>query len=336
MSGRILRIGVLGAAGIAPASVIRPARRRDDVAVVAVAARSAERAAAFARAHGIERSFGSYDALLADPEIDLVYVALPPVAHAPWSIAALRAGKHVLCEKPFALDADEARAMNDVAASTGMRLVEAFHDRYHPLSARVVELARQVGPVRDAVASFTAPVPFDPEELRHVPQLGGGALMDLGCYTVHWLRTLFGGEPTVTEATTRPNPLGVDESIDARLAFDGATARLSASLAADLPFVASLEFEGDRGKVEVDNPIFPARGHSIRSWIDGIGRVETVAGQETYDHQLAAVVAALEDGRPLPTEGEDPVANMVAIDAIYAAADVDRRALVGRSGATAP
>ena len=328
-----LRVGILGAAGIAPASMIRPARRRDDVEVVAVAASSADRAAAFARRHGIDRSYGSYDALLADPAIDLVYVALPPVSHPPWSIAALRAGKHVLCEKPFALDADQARTMNAVAADTGMRLVEAFHDRYHPLSARISELAALVGPVRDAAATFTAPVPFDPDELRHSPGLGGGALMDLGCYPVHWLRTLFGDEPVVIEASARPNPLGVDESITARLGFAGATARLSASLAADLPFEARLAFEGDRGRVEVDNPLFPAQGHSIRSRVDGVDRVETVAGQETYDHQLAAVVAALADGRPLPTEGEDPVATMTVIDAIYAAAGVDRGALVGGSGA---
>ncbi|WBM79998.1 Gfo/Idh/MocA family oxidoreductase [Cryobacterium breve] len=130
----MLRIGILGAAGIAPAAIIRPARRRTDVVIAAVASRRASAAAAYALEHGIERSYGDYRALLADPDIDLVYVALPPSEHAEWSIAALEAGKDVLCEKPFAMNATEAGRMRRVAAETGQRLIEAFHDRYHPLS----------------------------------------------------------------------------------------------------------------------------------------------------------------------------------------------------------
>jgi predicted dehydrogenase len=319
-----VRIGILGAAGIAPAAVIRPALRRDDVEVAAVASRSAERAAAYAREHGIPRSYGGYPDLLADAEIDLVYVALPPSEHAEWSIAALRAGKHVLCEKPFALNAIEAQRMVDAAAETGGRLIEAFHDDYHPLATRTRQLASELGPIRSVEAVFLVTNPFAPGALRHEPALGGGALMDLGCYAVHQVRRLLGEEPEVVRATAALGPAGVDESIEATLAFpSGATAVVRASMSSQ--FENWIRFEADAGRVEVDGVVFPSRGHSIRSWINGVHRVQTVAGDETYDHQLAAVVAAISDGTPLPTEGADPVANMAVIDAIYAAAGVDRQ-----------
>jgi predicted dehydrogenase len=320
-----LRIGILGAAGIAPAAVLRPALRRDDVEVAAVASRSAGRAAAYAAEHGIPRSYGSYPELLADPAIDLVYVALPPSEHAEWSIAALRAGKHVLCEKPFALNATEAQRMVDAAAETGPRLIEAFHDDYHPLAARTRELASDLGPIRSVEAVFLVTNPFEPGALRHEPALGGGALMDLGCYAVHGVRRLIGEEPEVVRASAVLGPAGVDESIEATLAFpSGATAVVRASM--NSAFENWIHFESDAGRVEIDGVVFPSRGHSIRSWIGGVPRVQTVAGDETYDHQLAAVVAAIADGTPLPTEGADPVANMAVIDAIYAAAGVDRTA----------
>jgi predicted dehydrogenase len=318
-----LRIGILGAARIAPAAVIRPALRRDDVEIAAVASRSTERAAGYALEHGIPRWYGSYQELLGDPSIDLVYVALPPSEHAEWSIAALRAGKHVLCEKPLALDAAEARRMTDVAAQTGRRLIEAFHDDYHPLAARTAELAADLGPIRSVESVFLVTNPFQPGELRHEPALGGGALMDLGCYAVHGVRRLLGEEPSVVRADAVLGPAGVDESIEATLAFpSGATAVIRASMTAE--FENWIRFESDTGRVEVDGVVFPSRGHSIRSWIDGVHRVQTVAGDETYDHQLAAVVRAIADGTPVSTEGPDPVANMAVIDAIYAAAGVDR------------
>lgn len=318
-----LRIGILGAAGIAPAAVIRPALRRDDVEVAAVASRDAERAAAYAQEHGIPRSYGSYSELLADPSIDLVYVALPPSGHAEWSIAALRAGKHVLCEKPFARNAVEARRMVDVAAETRRHLIEAFHDDYHPLAARTAELAAELGPIRSVEAVFLVTNPFEPGTLRHEPDLGGGALMDLGCYAVHGVRRLLGEEPRVVAASAVLGPAGVDESIEATLAFpSSATAVIRASMSAK--FENWISIESDTGRVEVDGVVFPSRGHSIRSWIRGVHRVQTVAGDETYDHQLAAVVQAIADGSPLQTEGNDPVANMAVIDAIYEAASVER------------
>ncbi|MBG6058116.1 putative dehydrogenase [Cryobacterium sp. MP_M5] len=323
----MLRIGILGAAGIAPAAIIRPARRRTDAVIAAVASRRATAAAAFALEHGIDRSYGDYQALLADPSIDLVYVALPPSEHAEWSIAAMEAGKDVLCEKPFALNSAQALRMRAAAAATGRRLIEAFHDRYHPLSLELdlIKASGRLGEIVSLQADFSGSNPFDPLSIRHDPALGGGSLMDLGCYPVHWVRALIGEEPTVTDAFATLNPLGADLSMDARLLFpSGVTARVTSSMIEGTPLNTSLDIIGTRGTVHVDNLVFPSTGHSIREEIDGITRSLTVRGAETYDHQLDAIIRGLAGGEPLPTEGDDPVGNMTVIDAIYAAAGLDR------------
>ncbi len=321
-----LSIGILGAAGIAPAAVIRPARRRDDgTAVVAVASRRGA-PEAYAHEHGIARAHGSYEALLADPAVDLVYNALPPSDHAEWTIAALEAGLDVLCEKPFTMDAAQAEQVAAAAERTGRRVIEAFHDFYHPLQAeiRAVVQGGRLGRVHRATARFDAANPYAPDSLRHVPELGGGALMDLGCYPVHWLRTVL-GEPEVVSATFAPNPLGVDLSIDAELAFaSGATASLGASMADDVTLRADLVVEGDGGRLTATNLVFPSAGHSLVLEGGGVDRAWTVAGRTTYDHQLDAVVEGLASGAPLPTEGEDSIRTMRVIDAVYAAAGVPR------------
>jgi predicted dehydrogenase len=323
----MLRIGILGAAGIAPAAIIRPARRRTDVVIAAVASRRASAAAAYALEHGIERSYGDYRALLADPDIELVYVALPPSEHAEWSIAALEAGKDVLCEKPFAMNATEAGRMRRAAAETGRRLIEAFHDRYHPLSLELdaIVASGRLGELVSLRGEFSGSNPFDPTSIRHIPALGGGSLMDLGCYPLHWVRALTGEEPLVTSAVATLNPLGADMSMDAALLFpSGVTARVSSSMIAGTLLNTSFDIVGTEGSVHVDNMVFPSRGHSIREVNRGIESWLTVRGNETYDHQLDAVVRGLASGEPLLTEGDDSLGNMTAIDAIYAAAGIER------------
>lgn len=322
----MLNIGILGAAGIAPAAIIRPAERRDDATILAVASRTAASAARYAAAHGIPRHYGDYADLLADPDIQLVYVALPPSEHARWSIAALEAGKDVLCEKPLAMNAVQAEVMVAAADRTGRRLIEAFHDRYHPLSAEVTRIVESgvIGRLVSLDADFSVANPFDPASLRHDPALGGGALMDLGCYPVHWARTVMGSEPTVIGAVATFNPMGADLSIDAALRFGDVRARITARMDSSQPLNNSLDLVGTRGRARIDNLVFPASGHSIRVEVDGLARLSTVQGQETYDHQLAAIVAAMGSGVRLPTEGNDPVDNMRVIDAIYAAAGVSR------------
>ena len=319
-------IGILGAAGIAPAALLRPARRRDDVIVAAVASRRG--AQEYADRFGIERAYNSYAELLADPSLDLVYNALPPSLHAEWSVAALEAGRHVLCEKPFTMNAAEAEWVAAVAERSGRRAIEAFHAHYHPLSGWVRDFlaGSGVGAIRRVEATFTGATPFDPASIRHDPALGGGALMDLGCYPIHWVRAALGAEPRVCAARATLNPLGADLEIEADLEFPGGiSARVSASMAEGVPLASTLTVAGERGVLHVDNVVFPAQGHSIATEIDGVPRRRTVAGEETYDHQLAAVVDALASGRALPTEGQDPVDNMRVIDAVYAAAGVPGR-----------
>lgn len=343
----MVRIGILGASGIAPAGIIYPARRRTDAEIVAVASRSAESAAAYASKHGIARSYGSYRDMLADPEIDLVYNSLPPSEHAEWSIAALEAGKDVLCEKPFAMNAAQALRMNAAARDTGQRLIEAFHDRYHPLSLHLdgVKASGRLGEILSLHGDFVYNNPFDPLAIRHDPALGGGALMDLGCYPLHWLRAFMNEEPTVTGAVATLNPMGADMSMDATLLFSGGgaggggaggavtgravtgravTGRVTASMHADAIPGSTLRIVGSLGTLVVENLVFPSAGHTIVETVGGIDRPHTVSGAVTYDHQLEAVLGALDSGEALPTEGDDPIGNMTAIDAIYAAAGIER------------
>jgi predicted dehydrogenase len=333
----VVRIGILGASGIAPAGIIHPARRRTDAEIVAVASRSSESAAAYATKHSIARSYGSYSKMLADPEIDLVYNSLPPSEHAEWSIAALEAGKDVLCEKPFAMNAAQALRMNAAARDTGQRLIEAFHDRYHPLSLHLDEVksSGRLGKIISLHGDFVYNNPFDPLAIRHDPALGGGALMDLGCYPLHWLRAFMNEEPTVTGAVATLNPMGADMSMDATLHFSGGdagggvaggavTGRVTASMHADAIPGSTLRIVGSLGTLVVENLVFPSAGHTIVETVGGIDRPHTVSGAVTYDHQLEAVIGALASGAVLPTEGDDPIGNMTAIDAIYAAAGIDR------------
>jgi predicted dehydrogenase len=317
-------IGILGAAGIAVNAMIWPVRRRDDVRIGAVASRSS--AQDYADRHGIERAYDSYDGLLSDSDVDLVYNALPPSMHAEWTIAALRAGKNVLCEKPFTMTAAEASRVVAVAEETGMRVAEAFHDHYHPLSAWIRSTVESgvLGRIHRAEAVFNGSNPFVASTLRHEPSLGGGALMDLGCYPVHWVRSLFAAMPVVTGATATRNPAGADLSMDAELMFGEVPATVRASMVEGVALRSALTVDAERGRLEVENIVFPSAGHSIRLEVDGIPRVSTVAGLATYDHQLDAVLTGLRTGAPLPTEGADPIANMAVIDAVYEAAGFSR------------
>ncbi len=198
-----VRIGVLGAARIAPAALIRPARVLDGVQVAAIAARDRNRAGTFAAKHGIATVHDSYDALLADPAIDAIYNPLPNGLHGRWTIAALRAGKHVLCEKPFTANADEAESVAEVARATGPVVMEAFHYRYHGLTARMLDIlaSGELGDVRHLDTWLCFPLPV--ADIRWQLDLAGGALMDAGCYAVHLLRTLAGAEPVVRSAQAK-------------------------------------------------------------------------------------------------------------------------------------
>ena len=221
-----LRIGILGAARIAPMALIRPARSVPEVRIAAVAARDATRARAFADKHGVPKVHAGYDALIADPELDAIYNPLPNALHCEWTLRALRAGKHVLCEKPIASNAAEAERMAQAAEASGRVLVEAFHWRCHPLAARMREIVRSgvLGEVRRVEASMCIPLPL-PGDIRYRFDLGGGATMDTGCYAINLVRFLAEAEPSVESAEVRRSSPDVDRWMRAELQLRGRTQR---------------------------------------------------------------------------------------------------------------
>jgi predicted dehydrogenase len=322
-----LRFGVLGAARIAPAALVAPARQVAGVEVRAVAARDAARARAFAAEHGIAIVHASYVALLADPDVDAVYNPLPNGLHGVWTIRALRAGKHVLCEKPFTANADEARAVVAVAKETGRCVMEAFHWRHHPLATRMLEIlaSGELGELRHVEAHLCAPL-VNTKDIRYRADLAGGAAMDMGCYVLHFCRTFGGAEPRVTEA--RPTLLApaVDRAMDIRLAFPGgATGRALCSMLSWRLLDASARIEGTRGRMRVLNPWQPQLFHRLRIETPAGSRRERVPGRATYTHQLEAFVRLVHEGTPGPTTTDDAIANMTLLDAAYRAAGLEPR-----------
>lgn len=316
-----INLGIIGAARVAVYAMMAPARAVSRVRVAAIAARDPARAQAFATEHGIAKVHASYDALIGDPAIDLVYVATPPSGHAGVAIKALEAGKNVLVEKPFAMDAVEAQRVLDVAAHCGRRVFEAFHYRHHALWHRIVEICRSgtLGRIVSLDAAFEAPIARAPEEFRWNAHLGGGALMDLGCYPLQWVRVAMGEEPVVEHATMRIVD-GVDAETRAALRFPSGTAAAIACRMDGTSFAAFLNIEGERGSMRVLNPLAPQMGHKIDVEIDGARRSETLEGPPTFEAQLQAVAATLLDGAPFPLASDDPVKSMAAIDAVRAAA----------------
>jgi predicted dehydrogenase len=323
-----LRFGVLGAARIAPAALLRPARRGDGVEVTAVAARDGERAKAFATKHHIPRWYAGYEDLLSDPDIDAVYNPLPNGLHGRWTLAALAAGKHVLCEKPFTADAAEARTVAGVAATSGLVVMEAFHYRYHPLADRLARIVSsgELGAVQRVEVAFSVPL-WKKGDIRYRLDLAGGAMMDLGCYTVSVLRLLCGDEPTVTAARAKLSSPGVDRAMRADFALPGGgTGHIRCSMFSSSILAMHAEVEGDGGSLRVLNPTSPQFGHRLRVQTAGAGkRIEHVTRRPTYDFQLRAFAEAVGRGTPILTPPEDAVKNMTVIDAVYRAAGMEPR-----------
>lgn len=315
------RIGLLGASRIAPPAVIAPAAKNPDFEVSAVAARDPGRAEAYAEQHDIGAVAADYAELVRREDVDVVYNALPPVGHAEWTIAALEAGKAVLCEKPFAMNAAEARAMTDAASRTGGVLLEAFHYRYHRVIRDAEALVRggALGPLTRGSADFRVNIARAPDELRWRADLGGGGLMDLGCYPIHALRTLVGAEPTVTSASGSFEGR-VDVEIAAHLAFPGdVAAEMSCAMVAPAPS-ARLVLEGERGRLEIQNFLAPQMGCRFTTTIDGMTETRPTDGPTTYEAQLIHLAEVLRGATKPLTGGADAVANMTVIDAVYAAA----------------
>ena len=225
----------LGAAKIAPAALIRPARAVPDVDVVSVAARDPERARHYADKHGIERVHPTYEALVEDPDVDAIYNPLPNGLHGRWTLAAIAAGKHVLCEKPFTANANEAAIVARAGDESGLTVMEAFHYRHHPLAARMREVVEQglIGGVRHIEAWMCFPLPFR-KDIRYRLDLAGGATMDAGCYAINMIRLMAASEPEVVSARAKLSAAGGGSGDGGRSLFcrrsDGHDAHVDAVL----------------------------------------------------------------------------------------------------------
>jgi predicted dehydrogenase len=326
----VLRWGILSTADIARSKVIPAIQRADRCEVVAIASRDAARAAAVASELGIPRSHESYEALLADPGVDAVYIPLPNHLHATWTEAAARAGKHVLCEKPLALPAVDAEQMVEVCAAEGVQLMEAFMYRLHPSWVAVRELVAsgRIGPLV-AVQSWFSYFNDDPANIRNIQDIGGGALYDIGCYCIDLSRMLFGAEPTRVEGMIRRDPhTGVDILTSGILEFPTGTATFTCSTRAEDD--QRVHVYGTRGRISLGIPfnIPPDRPTEVTvAWGGALGAVPPVAAQtevltfgaaDPYSVEATAFATAVLDGLPTPVSPTEGVANLRVIESIFA------------------
>ncbi len=324
-----VRFGTLGAANIAPRALVEPCRDEPRAALHCVAARDREHAEGFARWHRIPLVYDTYRQVVEDPDIDAVYNPLPIAWHREWTLAALAAGKHVLCEKSFACNAREAEEMARAAADTGLVLMDAFHYRYHPVFRRAKEVVDSglLGPLRTVEAAFHVPV-TNPDDIRSQYATGGGVTMDIGCYPISWARHVTEEEPERIEATAETGPPHVDTRLEATLHFpSGIVATVSGDMRAGVSRRMDLTVTGERGTLHVVNPLAPQIGHSIRLDIDGETRMETRDRRSSYAYQLDAFLDAVEEGKPILTGPEDAVNQMRTIDRCYEAAGLPIRGL---------
>ena len=327
----MIRIGLLGASKIAPKGIIHPAAECDDCIIQAVASRDPARAQDYADTHNIPHIEASYEALVARDDIDLIYNALPPNRHCELSILAAQHGKAVLCEKPFAMNAEEANRMVAAAEHAGTVLIEGFHYRYHPSFLAFEDIIRsgKLGEIETLSGVFDVHIPNRPGELRYLSELGGGALMDLGCYPLHAMRTLTGAEPTVTEAIHETDGQDVAIASWASLDFGGTPGMLACNMGRDAVYENSLHVIGTKGVAKLTGFVHPYRwdphtGFEIYVEVDGVREVTSLLNtpdswkRSTYAYQLDHVLAVMRGETEPLTGGADAVANMVAIDAILA------------------
>ena len=320
--------GILSTANIGIKRVIPAIQAGGRGVVAAIASRDAGKAAATAARFGIPRSYGSYAALLADPQIEAIYNPLPNHLHVEWTVKALDAGKHVLCEKPIALNAAEAQALVAARDRSGKRVIEAFMVRHHPQWHRVRELVRagRIGEVRVLQSAFTFPM-RDPGNVRNIPEYGGGALYDVGCYPIVTARYVYGVEPERAIAVVnRHAAQGVDQVTSGLLAFPGG-GQLVFSSALQLALYQRVVILGTAGRIEVPVPFTPAKEQDTRIVIDSGASldgssavVEQFEPVDQYRLQCDLAAAAFRDEANQEFPIEDAIANMRAIDALYRSA----------------
>jgi D-xylose 1-dehydrogenase (NADP+, D-xylono-1,5-lactone-forming) len=325
-----IRWGILGCARIARRGLIPAIARSGQGVLHAISSRDLTVARSWAQEFGIPRAYGSYEALVTDPEIDAVYIPLPNELHRPWLMAAADAGKHVLCEKPLSLDAREALAMVEHARNRGVILMEAFMWRHQERTLRIRQLVRDgaIGDLRLVRSSFSFPIA--PDDWRLDPARGGGALWDVGCYGVNTARFFAGEEPRRFRASARFGPTGVDLSLAATLEFPGGVlATIDCSF--EQPFRCHYELSGTRGMIDVPFAYLPGAGTKPAAALikidsdknaDSQPQSSTLLEFEAIDQYTAMVdhFAKCIFAGTLLDPGEDGRAQMVALESVLSAA----------------
>jgi predicted dehydrogenase len=325
----MLKFGTLGAANITPQALIYPCINEPHAAVTLIAARSRADAEGFAKYHHISRVAEDYQAVIDDDRIDAVYVPLAITDHKQWSIKALQAGKHVLCEKSFASNANEAKEMAAVASRQNLIIMDAFHYRYHPLfhKARDVYQSGRLGKIIDIDARFHVPRPPSADDIRMMYETGGGVTMDIGCYPISWLRHITGLEPTDIQAQAEVGPTNVDLYLTTEMMLPGGiTARTSGDMRGG-QFVASLKVTGDAGSMTLNNPLAPQIGHSLVLDVNDKQTTQVFDRRPSYCYQLDAFLQAVASGKQPLTGADDAVRQMQVIDQCYEAAGLPIRGL---------
>jgi len=327
MGNRRLRWGLLSTARINRA-LIPPLRASARGELIAVASRAIENARAYAAEWGIPRAYGSYEELLADPEIDVVYNPLPNSLHAEWTIKAAQAGKHVLCEKPLALSTDEVDAMDTASKQGGVVVAEAFMYRHHPQTLKVKELVDSgaVGALRLARGSFTFNLTRR-ADVRLDPALGGGSIWDVGCYPISYARYVVGAEPVEVSGWQSAGPGGVDETFIGQMRFaNGVHAQFDCGFRA--PFRTHVEIVGSEGTISMRHPFKPGLDERITVTRGDDVQIIVVPGEELYIGEVEDMADAILLGRPPRVSLADSRGNVAAIVALLRSARENRPAPV--------
>lgn len=326
-----VRWGVLSTAAIGVKKVIPGMQKGEWSEVTAIASRDRRRAEEVARTLGIAKAYGSYEELLADPQIEAIYNPLPNQLHVPWSIKAAEAGKHVLCEKPVSLTVAEARTLLAVRDRTGVKIGEAFMVRTHPqwLRARDLIVSDRIGGLRSVVGFFSY-FNRDAANIRNIPECGGGALMDIGCYPITTSRFMFGEEPSQVQGLVERDPdMKVDRLTSAILDFPSGQAIFTCST--QLVPYQRMHFLGTRGRIEIEIPFNAPIDRPCRIFIDDGGDIfgskivtENFPICDQYTIQGDAFSRAVRDDTEVPVPLEDAVKNMAVIEAIFRSAESGR------------
>jgi predicted dehydrogenase len=328
MANRKVKWGVLGVASIATRKVIPGMQKGDWSEITGIASRDLKKAEDAARSLGIPKAYGSYEEMLADPEIEAVYNPLPNHLHVPWSIKAAEAGKHVLCDKPLSLSVAEGKTLLEARDRCGVKIGEAFMVKTHPQWLRTRDLIRKgvIGDLRAIVGAFSY-FNRDPKNVRNVVEWGGGGMMDIGCYTITTSRFIFGEEPTRVAGLVERDPdFKTDRMASAILDFPSGQAIFTCSTQM-VPY-QRMQFLGTTGRIEIEIPFNAPLDHTTRIFIDdgrdvyGTGiRTETIPVCDQYTLQGDAFSKAIREGGEVPVPLEDALANMAVIEAVFRAGD---------------